>query len=259
MTTNRNYEGRIQNEFTRQAEAMVASPRFTDERRLTDLRAIAELDGSMRVMDLGCGPGIVSESLAHDAGQVVGLDLTPEMLARASKRCSDAGHDNGLFVLGDSRRLPFEDASFDVVVTRSAIHHFDNPSAVIAECARVLRSGGRLVVSDAISSEDADESSLHNALETLRDPSHVRMLPRSVLLHEIESAGFTLDYEVSSVAHREFDEWLAITNDASRIGPLQVVMRELAESGNHAGVNLRYEDGRILFDHTTVVLRAIKA
>jgi SAM-dependent methyltransferase len=238
---------------------MLASSRFTDERRLTDLREVAGLDASMRVLDLGCGPGIVSESLAHDAGQVVGLDLTPEMLKRASKRCTDAGHANATFVLGNSKLLPFPTSSFDAVVTRSAIHHFDDPATVLAEVARILRPGGHLIVSDAISSENADESALHNALETLRDPSHIRMLPRSVLLGEIETAGFELETEAQSVAHREFDEWLAITNDASRIAPLRTVMRELAEAGSHAGVNLRYEDGRILFDHTQVVIKAIKA
>jgi ubiquinone/menaquinone biosynthesis C-methylase UbiE len=259
MTAERNsYEGRIRNEFTRQADSMTASARFTDERRLTDLREIAALDASMRVLDLGCGPGIVSESLARDAGLCVGLDLTPEMLNRASKRCTDAGHANTAFVLGNSKQLPFPDASFDVVVTRSAIHHFDEPAAVLAEVARIVRPGGRLVVSDAISSEDADESALHNALETLRDPSHVRMLPKTVLLHEIEVAGFEVKSQAQSIAQREFDEWLAITNDASRIAPLRTVMRELAEAGAHAGVNLRYEDGRILFEHTQLVIRAIR-
>ncbi|MGE0056682.1 MAG: class I SAM-dependent methyltransferase [Dehalococcoidia bacterium] len=258
MTADRQYEERIRGEFTRQADAMTASPRFTDERRLTDLRAVAALDASMRVLDLGCGPGIVSEPLAQDVGQLVGLDLTPEMLKRAAKRCTDAGRENAAFVLGNSKRLPFADASFDVVVTRSAIHHFDDPTTVLAEVARILRAGGRLVLSDVVSSEDADESSLHNALETLRDPSHVRMLSRSVLLGELKRAGFEVESEAQQVAHREFGEWLAITNDSSRIGPLQVVMRELAEAGSHAGVNLRYEDGRILFDHTTLVIRAVK-
>jgi ubiquinone/menaquinone biosynthesis C-methylase UbiE len=256
--TERGYEGRIRSEFTRQAEAMTQSARFTDARRLTDLRAVAALDASMRALDLGCGPGIVLESLANDAGSVVGLDLTPEMLKRAAKRCADAGHENANVVLGNSKLLPFPSESFDVVVTRSAIHHFDDPAAVLAEAARILRPGGRLVVSDAISSEETDESALHNALEALRDPSHVRMLPRSVLMDEIDSAGFDVETEAQSVANREFDEWLAITNDATRIAPLRTVMRELAEAGAHAGVNLRYEDGRILFDHTTLVIRAQK-
>jgi ubiquinone/menaquinone biosynthesis C-methylase UbiE len=253
-----NYESRIRSEFTRQADSMTASARFTDSQRLTDLRAVAALSDSDRVLDLGCGPGIVSESLAHDAGLVTGLDLTPEMLRRASRRCSDAGHANCTFVLGNSKRLPLSDESYDAVVTRSAIHHFDDPAAVLAEVARILKPSGRLIVSDAISSENTDESALHNALETLRDPSHVRMLPRSVLLRELTSAGFAIESEARTVAQREYGEWLAITNDASRIGPLQVVMQELADAGIDAGINLRSEDGRLLFEHTQLVIKAVK-
>jgi ubiquinone/menaquinone biosynthesis C-methylase UbiE len=256
---NQNYEGRIRSEFTRQAGSMTASARFTNAQRLTDLREVAALDASMRVLDLGCGPGIVSEALAHDAGLVVGLDLTPEMLKRASKRCADAGHLNAAFVLGNSKQLPFADGSFDAVVTRSAIHHFDDPAGVLHEVARILRHGARLVISDVVSSENADESALHNALEILRDPSHVRMLPRTELLHLVLEAGFEVESAEPSVSQREFDEWLAITNDETRIGPLQIVMRELAEAGVEAGVNLRYDDGRILFDHTTLIVKATKA
>jgi ubiquinone/menaquinone biosynthesis C-methylase UbiE len=71
--------------------------------------------------------------------------------------------------------LPFEDASFDTVVSRSAVHHFPDPAAAFREMARVVRVGGRVITVDVQSAETADEAALHNALEILRDPSHVRM------------------------------------------------------------------------------------
>lgn len=252
-------QSRAQQEFTRQVDSMSVAPRFTDAARLQQLRDVAHLDPSMRVLDLGCGPGIVVEAFASHAGTVVGLDLTPPMLHRAAARCAAAGFTNTRFVLGESSLLPLADAVFDVAVTRSTLHHFDDPRAALREVARVLRPGGCLVVSDAVSSEDRDEAELHNALERLRDPSHVRMLPRSELFDAIREAGLEIEQEEIAVARREFDEWLAITNDASRVAPLRTVMRELACAGLHAGINLRYEDDRILFDHTTVIVRATRS
>src|SRR4029079_3322625 len=126
-------------------------------------------------LDVACGPGIVVEALARDAGGVVGCDLTPEMLEKARQRCAAAKLTNVRFVPGRAEALPFEDAEFDVVVSRSALHHFLDPAATLREMARVLRPGGRMVTVDVMASEDPAEAALHNALEILRDPSHVRM------------------------------------------------------------------------------------
>ena len=103
------------------------------------------------------------------------------MLEKAKARCAKAGLSNVAFRSGDAENLPFKDAEFDGVVTRLAIHHFANPQRALDEMFRVLRPGGAAVIVDAVSSENLDESKLHNAIERLRDPSHVRMLPASEL------------------------------------------------------------------------------
>ena len=246
----------VQQEFSRQAEAMAASRRFNNQQALKKLRAALDPQPSMRALELACGPGIVAEHLAPHCGSIVGLDLTPEMVARAAHRTRSAGLANTAFLLGDCEALPFPAASFDAVTTRSAVHHFRDPNAVLSEVKRVLRPGGRLVISDVVSSEDLDESSLHNALEILRDPTHVRMLPESELVAVVQSCGFEVESIEAMVATREFDEWLAITSAPERAGPLRAVMEALATAGMHAGVNLRVEDGRILFEHRTLILRA---
>ncbi len=256
MTSSR--AGDIQAEFARQADSMLNAPRFTNATAIGRLRDAVAATSQMRVLDLACGPGIVTEALAPDAALVVGLDITPVMLQRAAVRAAAAGIGNAGFALGDCTSLPFADSSFDAVVSRSAVHHFFEPAAVFREVSRVLRAGGAFVISDVVSSEERQESALHNALETLRDPTHARMLPESELLGMLTSIGFRIETAEPTVAVREFDEWLAITSAPERIGPLRVVMEELAEAGVSAGVNLRTEDGRLLFDHRTVVVRAVR-
>lgn len=249
---------RIRQEFSRQAEAMSSATIFTDEQILTRIRDAAGLTRHMRVLDLACGPGIVSAALAHDAGDVMACDITPTMLTRTRRRCVDANISNVHCTIAQAEILPFANATFDAVVNRSALHHFSHPAAVINEMARVTKPSGRLVIVDVISSEDAEAAALHNALETLRDPSHVRMLPQSETLHHLTKAGIEIQSTLTWTNHREFDEWLRITNAPERIAPLRVVMQTLAKAGIEAGINLQPDGATVVFEHSALLIVGIK-
>lgn len=248
----------IRREFSRQADAMANAALFNDAGVLDRIREAAPLTRQSRVLDVACGPGIVVEALARAAGEVTGCDITPEMLAKAAQRCAAAGLTNVRFAPGRAEALPFEDAAFDVVVSRSALHHFPDPPAALREMARVVRAGGRVVTVDVMASENPAEAALHNALETLRDPSHVRMLPRSELHGALEHAGLTVETFTAWTNHRQFEEWLKITNAPERVGPLKIVMTELAAKGAAAGISLRLDGGKILFEHTAALTVAVK-
>jgi ubiquinone/menaquinone biosynthesis C-methylase UbiE len=248
----------IRREFSRQAEAMSKAALFNDAAVLERMREAAQLTKRSRVLDVACGPGIVVEVLAKSAGEVVGCDITPEMLAKAGQRCAAAGLTNVRFAPGRAEALPFEDASFDVVVSRSALHHFPDVPAALSEMARVVRTGGRVVTVDVMSSENTTEAALHNALEILRDPSHVRMLPGSELHRELENAGLTVESCTQWTNQRQFEEWLKITNAPERVGPLKIVMTALAAKRATAGIGLRLEDGKILFEHNAALTVAVK-
>jgi SAM-dependent methyltransferase len=154
---------------------------------------------------------------------VVALDLKPRMLKKAAQRCAEAGLANVTFREGNATELPFAGAAFDAVVTRLSVHHFDRPQRVIAEIFRVLRPGGSFVVADVISSEVAAEAELQNAIEILRDPSRVGMLPGSELTSLVRDAGFAIESLTTWDEPREFEEWMGIVNDASRVPPLRAV------------------------------------
>ena len=104
----------------------------------------ARLDGVApgRALDAACGTGRHARRLADLGHEVTGVDLTPEMLERARERVPEAR-----FAEGDLRALPAPDAAFDLVVCGLALAHVPDLRPAVAELARVLRPGGRLVVS----------------------------------------------------------------------------------------------------------------
>ena len=123
---------------------------------------------------------------------------------------------------------------------------------------RVLAPGGTLVVADVVSSEDAQASALQNAIEVLRDPSHVRMLPISELVALVASAGFAIEAQETWDKARELEEWLGIVNEPDRAAPLRTVVRALAQAGNDAGMGLSLADGRVVFFHRWHLITARK-
>ena len=249
---------RVKEEFKRQAETLSVASVFTDSGVLEQIRSAVKPTRAMRLLDLGCGPGIVTTAMAPDVREVVAYDLTPEMLDQAHKRCQEADLKNVRFELGQAEQLPFEEESFDCVVTRLTIHHFVDPGRVMNEVVRVTRQGGKVVVADVVSSENDDEARLHNALEILRDPTHVRMLPPREMLVLLESAGLRIASQVTWGMMRDYEEWIRITNAPERVKPLYTVMEALAKAGIHAGVNLHFDGKTVTFTHQWFLVTAEK-
>lgn len=111
------------------------------------LPAMVDLAGDVagrRVLDAGCGSGPLATALRDQGAIVCGFDLSPAMVDLARKRL---GHDSALLVADLAEPLPYEDDTFDVVVSSLALHYLEDWIAPLTELRRILGPGGRLVVS----------------------------------------------------------------------------------------------------------------
>jgi len=249
---------RVSDEFGRQAHTFDAWAEKTDDHVADRFRSALGETGRGSLLDVACGPGVVTAAIAPRAASVVAFDATEAMLQKARGRCARLGLRNVLFSRGDAEHLPFDEAHFDGVVTRLAVHHFANPQRAFHEMFRVLRPGGIVVIVDVVSSEQEEDSNLQNAIERLRDPSHVRMLRATELDTCVARAGFCDLAHVTWDKFREFEEWMGIVNDPARADPLRTVVRALAEAGRTAGMGLSVANDSIVFLHRWRLVKAMK-
>jgi demethylmenaquinone methyltransferase/2-methoxy-6-polyprenyl-1,4-benzoquinol methylase len=109
--------------------------------------AMTKVDASSEVLDVACGTGALAEAFrAAGVRRVVGLDYTPEMLSVARQRAKAGAFPAVEYIEGDAMKLPFDDASFDVLSIAFGIRNVGDPDRALGEFARVVRPGGRLVV-----------------------------------------------------------------------------------------------------------------
>ena len=114
-----------------------------------------------RVVDVGCGAGIdslIAARMVGSAGEVIGVDMTPGMLARARGSAARGGCSNVRFHEGLAESLPVEDGWADVVISNGVLNLFPDKFAGLQEMARVLKPGGRLQIGDILVQKPVPQS-----------------------------------------------------------------------------------------------------
>jgi arsenite methyltransferase len=156
--------------------------------------AALDLQPGERVLDVGVGPGLLACDMAAavgEGGRVAGIDPSASMLEMARRRC--AGQPWTDFRPGEAAKLPFDDGSFDAVVSTQVYEYVADIGAALAEARRVLRPGGRLLVLDtdwdSVVWNTADRARMRRVLDAWDDHLHDPHLP-ATLGRRLRDAGF---------------------------------------------------------------------
>ncbi len=191
--------------FDQQAAEFERAPVQSDAGALDHLVTFTAPADGARVLDCGCGPGLVAEAFLRAGCDVTGVDLSAEMVRRARARCAPfAG------------RFRFERASlfdadvgddFDAVLSRFVLHHVSEPMAFVRRQAALARPGGTVVACDHTTDPQAGPAEWHREIELLRDRTHTRSLTAGELVDLFAEAGLvdiTCEEEAFDL---DFDEW----------------------------------------------------
>ena len=256
----RDHAGAVEQAFTQQAAAF-EDPRYADIFIAPSgwMFAPLELRPDDLLLDVAAGTGHAARALAGSVRCAIALDATAAMLAEGKAAADRAGIRNLVFVRGDAAALPFPDGTFDAVVTRYAVHHFEAPERPLAEMVRCLRPGGRLAVGDIAVDADPAIAATQNRLERLRDPSHVRALAPEELAALLQGAGLEIVSAETREVERPLAPWLD-QSDASAEVRERIAAAFAAEiaGGPPTGLRPRERDGALHFVHRIASVVAIR-
>lgn len=248
------HDAEITDQFTRQAEPFARRHGYSKDPLLDLMADCAAVTINDSVLDVACGPGIISCFFSKRVRHVTGLDFVPAMLERAQRYQHEQQVPNVSWQLGSSTDLPFANATFDCAVTRFSFHHFMEPTAALAEMKRVTRPGGTVLVCDVVPSAAAQDR--FNHWEILRDPSHTRALTQAEIELLGEEAGlelrrkesFSLDMDLEGLLAGSFPE----AGNADRIR--QMFEADIQSGTDTLGVAARRENDAICLTYPVAVL-----
>ena len=244
----------IIDQFTKQAIPFANLAAHSHEEAFKLLFTLSNASEKDTVLDVACGPGLLACELAKATSHVTGIDLTPAMIEQAKMLQQQKDLNNITWDIGDVAHLPYENASFSLVVTRYSFHHMIDPALVLTEMKRVCLPGGRVVVVDV--TPQADKIDAYNHVEILRDPSHVRALTIEELHEIIDKAGlfttkvgfYKLDVELEKILQASFPK-------AEDVNKIRDLFAEDVKKDT-LGVGSYYKDDVIHFSFPVTIIVA---
>jgi SAM-dependent methyltransferase len=239
--------------FDGQAARFERAPVQADPAGLARLVAFAALPQGARVLDAGCGPGLVSEALLEAGHHVRGVDLSGEMVRRARQRCIRFG-ERARFDEGSVLDIP-ESERFDAALSRLVIHHVADPLAFVRRQAQLVEPGGVVVASDHVGDPDRSAAAWHQDIERARDLTHTRSLTSGELVDLLSAAGLEQLRLVEERFELDFDEWFDRGTPAQ---PKDVVRAKLL-AGRARGFDPELlPDGAVRIRSVRALVRGVK-
>ena len=240
-------------QFGPRASAYVQSAVHASGPDLDMLEAAARASGAERALDLGCGGGHAAYRIAAHVGEVTACDLSAEMLAAVAEAARERGLGNIATEQGAAEALPFADGAFDFLACRYSAHHWRDLDAGLREARRVLRAGAAAVFIDAVSPGAPLLDTHLQAIELLRDTSHVRDYSIAEWTAAMTRAGFQPTSVHRLGVRMDFPTWIQRMRTP---GPLAEAVRGLqAVASEEVQTHFAIEaDGSFLLD--VMVLQA---
>ncbi|WP_250471622.1 class I SAM-dependent methyltransferase [Caballeronia sp. GAFFF1] len=186
--------------------------------------------GNATVLDMGCGAGHASFAVAPHVKQVVAYDIAPQMLATVEAAAKERGLTTIRTQQGAAETLPFDDASFDWAISRMSAHHWRDVPKALAEVHRVLKPGGRLKFIDIAGIDDPLFDTHIQAIEVLRDASHIRDYRADEWIAMLDAAGFDARVTERWRLPLEFEAWVTrMRTPAERVTAIQSMWENAPE------------------------------
>ncbi len=254
-------EDRARALFGERAGFYTTSPVHADPQALSHLIDLAQPQPDWRVLDVATGAGHTALAFAPHVREVIGIDLTPAMLAEATRLAATRRQDNVHFVLADIHELPFDDETFDdeqfdLVTCRRAAHHFSHIEDALAEMVRMLKPGGLLLIDDRSVPENDFVDSIMNRLDWLHDESHVREYRPSQWQAMLDAAGCQVVWVEPFTLHRPLSSFTGGVS-AANVAQIHTMLAGLS-SQQRAKLKFEEQGGEFYINHWYLIIAARK-
>jgi SAM-dependent methyltransferase len=209
-------------------------------------------------IDIATGPGFTAFALADQCDEMIATDISGGMLEQVEKLVGERGIVNVSRSFVDAHALPFADSSLDLVMCRTAPHHFKSIPTFLAEAHRVLSDSGLLLLVDTTTSEDGPAREWHQEMEWRRDGSHVAAPTPSGWRAAVREAGFEIVDEGSTTVDMTFNDW--VLRSKMPVAEAEAMRAEWAEADEGvAGEFLVRDpgDGDFSFSWPVIVLACV--
>ena len=244
----------VADQYGPRANAYVDSPVHASGADLDQLEMLVRDYPAARVLDLGCGGGHVTYRAAPHVAAVVACDITQEMVETVRANAERRALVNVTTRQGAAEALPFEDAAFDLVLSRFSAHHWHDLEVGLREARRVLKSGSRALFIDSQAPPSALLDTHLQTIELLRDPSHVRDYTTAEWAGALGRVGFAIHSIRCYTLRMEFRSW----TERTRTSPVYVAAIQALQRGAAPEVRRHFavdDDGS--FDLLSVALEVV--
>lgn len=227
-------------------------------RTLTRLIELVEPKKEDRVLDLASGPSYLGLALAPLVKEVFTTDVTHFSIEEGRRLADERGLENIQHFTTDAEALPFKDATFNLVASRIAPHHFSDVRRSMHEIARMIPKGGKVAIADTVVPPDDEIDRFINHLDHLHDPTHIRNYSVREWKVLFADAGIKLKQIEEEVVEDErgecLREWLGRTGANAQTIRQATGLLVSAKSKIKDALSLRSERGELYFQIRRVIL-----